>query len=1319
MAKTYVTIRRLLIIHKTLLLVMAAYNSRNTHLCSPEQLLFFLFMFYMSFLSVFSFVSPLSFNFDSFNPNNHEINYEGDAYPAAGAIQLTLNECDKDMSGKTGRATYTESLHLWDNASGNLADFTTHFSFVISTANISSPITGGDGLAFFLVPNGSHIPPNTEGGGLGLGHSLASNNQTTNSTGPPFVAVEFDTFVNQWDSDTGAHIGIDINSVSSVATLPASIHAGKKVDSWISYDAKLNNLSVLFKGYKAELDGIYYIINLRKYLPEWVTFGFSATTGASTEIHSICSWYFNSSLQTIGYDRNNHTDPIAAMTKHTPPSRVGTNKIVEVVGLTFGATVVIFGFVLSSVYLWKTRVKRGKGNGGNHPAFNAALDDEFEKGMGSKKFPYHELVRSTKNFTEEEKLGEGGFGGVYRGFLRDWNSFVAIKRISRESRQGIKEYASEVKIISRLRHRNLVQLLGWCHDKELLLVYEFMPNGSLDSLLFREENVLSWTVRYRIAQGLASALLYLHEEWEQCVIHRDVKSSNVMLDLSFNARLRDFGLARLVDHEKGPQTTDLAGTMGYMAPECVTSGKASRESDVYSFGIVALEIACGRKPIDPNAKESQIVLVEWVWELYGVGQILEAADPKLCAEFDNREMGRLMIVGLWCAHPDFSKRPSIRQAIHVLTFEAPVPILPSKMPVPTYFAPPLNMLSSSLNPLHATALSFNLTNIGPQLNAEIVAERDAYVSPEATYKDPLFLWDNTSGKLTDFNTYFSFVIDSKGSNVYGDGITFFLVPNGSTPNITAGGAIGLPFDLQTLSTTPLLLWSLIPIRIGVGTQKTPHINIPSGIENEALINYDFSSKNLSVVFTNSINNMTVERNLCFLVDLREYLPEWVAIGLSDSTGMNFEKNTVKSWTLNLTLQIDVPLKPGPSPGPNTAIPSPPKKMGENNKKALVVGLTAVSPVLIGGLALLGFVLWKKSSRVKEEDGDEFAIELSMDNEFEAGIEPKKFTYGELFRAIDNFAEEHTLGEGGFGGVYRGFLRESNSYVAMKRISKGSKQGIKEYASEVEIISRLRHINLVQLIGWCHDKRELLLVCEFMENRSLDYHLFKEKALLTWVIRYKIAQGLVLACSICTKNGNNVWYFLTTKGSQKTVLAGTMGYVAPGCLITGKANKESDVYSFGIVALEIACGRKPIDLKAKESKIRIVDWVWDLYGTSRLLEAVVDSKICPDFVQKEMECLMIVGLWCAHPDHNLRPSIRQAIHVLNFEAPLPILPIKMHVATYFAPMNTSSSLVSLTYGSTTVSNSSQVHSSSYTYDTDFSKYTSSSATSSSASSSIQK
>ncbi|XVE93580.1 hypothetical protein REPUB_Repub01dG0206900 [Reevesia pubescens] len=180
-------------------------------------------------------------------------------------------------------------------------------------------------------------------------------------------------------------------------------------------------------------------------------------------------------------------------------------------------------------------------------------------------------------------------------------TYVAVKRISKASKQGIKEYSSEVKIISRLRHKNLVKLVGWCQEKgELILVYEFMANGSLDSHLFKGKSSLTWEVRFKIVQGLASALFYLHEEVDHCILHRDIKTSNIMLDSSFNAKLGDFGLARLVDHAKGSQTTHLAGTMGYMAPECVSSGRVSKESDVYSFGIVALEIACGRRSIEPR-----------------------------------------------------------------------------------------------------------------------------------------------------------------------------------------------------------------------------------------------------------------------------------------------------------------------------------------------------------------------------------------------------------------------------------------------------------------------------------------------------------------------------------------------------------------------------------------------------------------------------------------------------------------------------------------------------------------------------------------------
>ncbi|XP_049388069.1 L-type lectin-domain containing receptor kinase IX.1-like, partial [Solanum stenotomum] len=250
---------------------------------------------------------------------------------------------------------------------------------------------------------------------------------------------------------------------------------------------------------------------------------------------------------------------------------------------------------------------------------------------------------------------------------------------------GSYQYASEVRIISRLRHKYFVQLIGWCHQKrELLLVYEFMLNGSLDHHLFKGKSHLTWPIRLKIAQGLASALFYLHKEWEQCVVHRDIKSSNIMLDSNFNAKLGDIGLARLVDHDKGSQTTVLAGTMGYMAPECVTTGKASKETDVYSFGVVALEVACGRKPIDPKAQEHQVNIIEWAWRLYGMGNLSEAVDPGLSSEFNEEEVEHLLIVGLWCAHPDNKCRPSIRQAIQVLNFEAPLPTLLPNMSVPTY-----------------------------------------------------------------------------------------------------------------------------------------------------------------------------------------------------------------------------------------------------------------------------------------------------------------------------------------------------------------------------------------------------------------------------------------------------------------------------------------------------------------------------------------------------------------------------------------------------------------------------------------------------------
>ncbi|KAL6847230.1 hypothetical protein ACP4OV_023083 [Aristida adscensionis] len=321
------------------------------------------------------------------------------------------------------------------------------------------------------------------------------------------------------------------------------------------------------------------------------------------------------------------------------------------------------------------------------------VEDDLEQDeTRPRRFRYDELAAATGNFSDDRRLGTGGFGSVYRGFLASIKHDVAVKRVSETSRQGWKEFISEVRIISRLRHRNLVQLIGWCHSgsNELLIVYELMHNGSLDTHLYNSlENPLAWPVRYGIALGVGAALLNLHQEAERCVVHRDIKPSNVMLDTSFNAKLGDFGLARLIDDGRCSHTTGVAGTMGYMDPDCMLAGRASVKSDMYSFGVLLLEITCGRRPaVRVGGNEDYFLhLVQWVWDSYGGGSILDAADARLGGEFDGREVACTMLVGLWCAHPDRSLRPTIRQAISVLRFEAPSPRLPLKMPVATYGPP--------------------------------------------------------------------------------------------------------------------------------------------------------------------------------------------------------------------------------------------------------------------------------------------------------------------------------------------------------------------------------------------------------------------------------------------------------------------------------------------------------------------------------------------------------------------------------------------------------------------------------------------------------
>ncbi|XP_010023419.2 L-type lectin-domain containing receptor kinase IX.1 [Eucalyptus grandis] len=618
-----------------------------------------------SFLLVYS-VICLEFNISRFDPAANDILYEGDAKPMVGAVDMTsqLYFCH------VGRVTYNEKVRLWDSGSGKLSDFTTHFQFTIDT-NGQSHGHYAAGFAFFMAPVGFQIPVNSIGGFLGL-----YNTTNSDSSQNQIVHVEFDSFANpEWDPNY-EHVGINTKSIASAVTTPWNVtyHSGDTVDAWINYNASTMNLSASWSFQTTpnpqENTSLSYQIDLRTVLPEWVIIGFSAASGYYMERHTLGSWDFKSSLAMEGPNSGNS-------------KRVGL-----ILGLTIPLSVMVAsGVAIAMGIIWMRR-KRKNTEKITETATLTSINDDFERRAGPRRFSYQDLASATNNFSSDRKLGEGGFGAVYRGYLLNLDTMIAVKRISRGSKQGKREFVTEVKVISSLRHRNLVQLIGWCHEgNEFMLVYEYMPNGSLDLHLFGKKSPLNWSIRYRISIGLASAIFYLHEEWEQCVIHRDIKSSNVMLDSNFNVKLGDFGLARLMDHELGPQTTGLAGTFGYLAPEYMTTGRASKESDVYSFGVVALEIATGKRARDPKSPESEMSLVEWVWALFGDKKLPEAVDERMGSDLEETQVECLIMVGLWCAHPDQTLRPSIRQAIQVLKFEADVPNLPVKMPVPVYRVP--------------------------------------------------------------------------------------------------------------------------------------------------------------------------------------------------------------------------------------------------------------------------------------------------------------------------------------------------------------------------------------------------------------------------------------------------------------------------------------------------------------------------------------------------------------------------------------------------------------------------------------------------------
>ncbi|XP_054820831.1 cysteine-rich receptor-like protein kinase 44 [Prosopis cineraria] len=282
-------------------------------------------------------------------------------------------------------------------------------------------------------------------------------------------------------------------------------------------------------------------------------------------------------------------------------------------------------------------------------------------------FDLHTLQLATNFFSELNQLGHGGFGPVYKGLMPNGQE-IAVKKLSLESRQGVREFTNEVKLLLRIQHKNLVTLYGCCAEgPEKMLVYEYLPNKSLDHFLFDKGKLpsLDWATRFRIVTGVARGLLYLHEEAPIRIIHRDIKASNILLDEKLSAKISDFGLARLFPgDDTHVQTFKISGTHGYMAPEYAMRGYLSVKTDVFSYGILVLEIVSGRKNHDRLLGEEEADLLSYAWKLYQAGKIMDLIDTSL-AKYNGDEAAMCIQLGLLCCQASISERPDMN-AVHLM-----------------------------------------------------------------------------------------------------------------------------------------------------------------------------------------------------------------------------------------------------------------------------------------------------------------------------------------------------------------------------------------------------------------------------------------------------------------------------------------------------------------------------------------------------------------------------------------------------------------------------------------------------------------------------
>nr|XP_027101188.1 cysteine-rich receptor-like protein kinase 5 [Coffea arabica] len=815
-------------------------------------------------------------------------------------------------------------------------------------------------------------------------------------------------------------------------------------------------------------------------------------------------------------------------------------------------------------------------------------------------FSFTSIEVATDHFSEENKLGQGGFGPVYKGKLVNGLE-IAVKRLNRMSGHGIQQFKNEVKVISKLQHRNLVRLLGSCIEKEeRLLVYEYLPNNSLDSVLFdaAKRNILDWKRRKKIIEGVAQGLLYLHKYSRLKIIHRDLKTSNVLLDADLNPKISDFGTARIFgENEMRGSTLNIVGTYGYMSPEYAMDGIYSEKSDVFSFGVMILEIITGKKNTSFYDSDRHLNLIGHVWDLWTEGRISEITDSCLDETISTSEALKYVHVGLLCVQEKAADRPTMSDVVSMLLKESMA-------------------LATPKRPAFAEIMTLNNTKL-PQ-NPESCSLNEVTISDVQVFSfiHLVIFWP--SGAQNSKQDYLD-VHNAARAQV------------GVGPIAWDDTVAGYAHDVANY------------------TKKDCNLRRSGGPygENLAEGSGDLTARDAVNLWLTEKQFYDYNSNTCAQGQACSHYTQAAASGPSRA----------------------------PAPGSPPLPAGPPS--GRKKSKNLRVKLSVVGAAVATVLAALAVLFWCCKLRNRKGNLRKFMGPERPDLDDKGDDESLFFSFTSIEVATDYFSDENKLGQGGFGPVFKGKL-VNGLEVAVKRLNRMSGHGIEQFKNEVKVISKLQHRNLVRLLGSCIEKEERLLVYEYLPNNSLDSVLFDaaKRNILDWKGRLKIIEGVgqgllylhkysrlkIIHRDLKTSNvlldadlNPKISDFGTARifgenemrGSTMNIV-GTYGYVSPEYAMDGVYSEKSDVFSFGVMILEIISGKKNTSFYDADRHLNLIGHVWDLWTEGRISE-ITDSCLDETVSTREALKYVHVGLLCVQEKAADRPTMSDVISMLLKES----------------------------------------------------------------------